>query len=254
MNVRRLTTAVTKRFTFSCLASLALGCSGTSEQFFIVRNQIPIAGCGLPDPHYGDPRGAGVYDVGIIQANWGTRYQLFPVLQNDLPAQSQPGGTDPNRLLLQEFHVQLVPGKDAPQALVDFLAAPALAPDLSYSEPWYGSWSGFVEPGGGQLPAGGVAVVPENLAQQLNASGLFDTYARLPLVAKVRAVGSTLSETIQSREFDYPISVCRYCLVASHPPCPHAPKATGNPCNVAQDDPVDCCSEGTNLVCPSWGP
>jgi hypothetical protein len=110
MNVRRLITAVTKRFTFSCFASLALGCSGTSEQFFIVQNQIPIAGCIVPGPHSGYYRGAGVYDVGIIQANTGTRYELFPLLQNDLPARSQPGGTDPNRLLLQEFHVQLVPG------------------------------------------------------------------------------------------------------------------------------------------------
>ena len=34
--------------------------------------------------------------------------------------------------------------------------------------------------------------------------------------------------------------------------CPYgaAPANLGNPCNPAQDTPVDCCSSGTGLICP----
>ena len=70
---------------------------------------------------------------------------------------------------------------------------------------------------------------------------------------RMRAFGSTTSESIESDPFVYPLAICEGCLVASVQPCPvsAAPNRTGNPCNIAQDAPVDCCQSGSDLVCPS---
>jgi hypothetical protein len=232
---------------FVFVAVLA-GCGDAGERFFIVQNQVPEGGCVIPGAKSALYRGSGRLDVGLVNASAVTGYRLFPLLQNDLPALGQAGGTEPNRLSLREFrvHLELAPG--APQALVDLFASPYLAPYLAYSQPW----SGTLDPGGGTLAAG-VTVVPAEVARQIDATGVLDTLSSVGLTARVRAIGDTLDDTFESREFVYPISACKYCLVSYLASCPYDPVNTGNLCNVAQDDPVDCCSDGASLVCPARG-
>jgi hypothetical protein len=232
-----------------CILALTAGCGGEWERFFVVQNQVPESGCLIPGTPGDIYRGSGVMDVGLVSSGAQVGYVLFPLLQNDLPARGQAGGTEPNRLVLREFRVRLELAPGAPQPLLDLFASPELAPYLAYSTPW----SGSIDPGGGTVSAG-VTVVPAEVARQIEATGVLDTLSSVGLTARVWAVGDTLSETIESREFDYPIDACKYCLVSYVAACPYAPANTGNMCNIAQDEPVDCCSDGQSLLCPARAP
>ena len=69
---------------------------------------------------------------------------------------------------------------------------------------------------------------------------------------RVRAFGKTNTQTLESDPLDYPVYVCNGCLVANVLTCPFpsAPANEGNPCNVSQDNFVDCCSLNGELICP----
>ena len=76
--------------------------------------------------------------------------------------------------------------------------------------------------------------------------------------ARVKLVGKRGSQNIPSNSIQYPIFLCNGCLVHNLGLCssdtiPERPK-TGNPCNPAQDDIIECCSEGGDLVCPAVAP
>jgi hypothetical protein len=210
------------------------GCSGLSDQFFIVQNQVPEKGCVIPATK-GIYQGSGYLDVALVSNDALVGYELFPLLQNDLPARGQAGATEPNRLSLREFHVRLEPGPGAPQELVNLFAQPALAPFLLYSVPW----SGSVAPAGGNTAAS-VTVVPAEVARQMNDSGLLDTLSAVPLTVRVRAVGDTLTDTLESREFVYPIAACKNCFLQSVAWCPVDPVMADNVCNIAQDYALVC--------------
>jgi hypothetical protein len=232
------------------VAAFGAGCGGAWERFYVVQNQVPEAGCVIPGDHGMLYRGSGTLDVGLVGEGAGGGYGLFPLLQNDLPASGQPGGTEPNRVVLREFRVRLeLAPPTPPDALVSAFDSLAAEGYLAYSQPW----SGSVEPGGGTVSAG-VTVVPAEVARRIEATGVLDYLSSVGLTARVHAVGDTLSDTIESREFVYPITVCKYCLISYLAACPYAPVNTGNVCNVAQDNPVDCCSDGSSLVCPARAP
>jgi hypothetical protein len=245
-------TSIARALTIFLTATAGACSGGLSDQFFIVQNQVPETsgnGCLIPADKGATYRGSGIMDVGLVGERALDGYVLFPLLQNDLPARGQAGATEPNRLVLQEFRVRLEPGPGAPQDLVGLFASPSLAPYLSYSVPW----SGSVEPGGGNTSAS-VTVVPAEVARQIASSGILDQLLEVPLTARGTAVGSTLSDTIESKEFEYPIAACAYCLVANLAFCPFKPVNTGNACNISQDVGVDCCLDGKSLICPSVAP
>jgi len=76
----------------------------------------------------------------------------------------------------------------------------------------------------------------------------------LTLNLRVQALGTTNTGTsMTSDPFNYPLDVCDGCLAASVGPCPlpAAPVNTGNACNPAQDEAVDCCTDNGVLVCPA---
>ncbi|HXI55103.1 MAG TPA: hypothetical protein VNO55_03540, partial [Polyangia bacterium] len=74
----------------------------------------------------------------------------------------------------------------------------------------------------------------------------------LQLAARIRVSGDR-SGTVDSDPFLFPIRVCDGCLIGRVETCPFTtpPTNTGNACNVAQDEVVDCCSTGDNLTCPA---
>jgi len=173
-------------------------------------------------------------------------YVLFPLLQNDLPEFGQAGGTEPNRIALRRFDVHLELAADMPSPLPEIFASLRAANYLDYSEPW----SGTVDPGGGNTAAS-VTVVPGEVARQIAASGVLNTLSSVGLFARVTAVGDTLSDAVESREFVYPIFACNHCLISFLAACPYAAVNKGNACNIAQDGMVDCCGEGEALQCPA---
>jgi hypothetical protein len=230
-------------------AALLAACSDGSEQFFIVQNQVPEEGCVIPGNRTALYMGSGVLDVALVGENALVGYQLFPLLQSDLPALGEEGATEPNRLALRELRVRLELAPDAPEAMQTLFAAPELEPYLAYAEPW----SGTLDPGGSTLAAS-VTVVPAEVARRMRATGVLETLSHVGLFARVRAVGDTLSDTVVSKEFVYPLLACQYCLVANLGVCPYAPANKGNVCNISQDNSVDCCSDGAALVCPARAP
>ena len=92
------------------------------------------------------------------------------------------------------------------------------------------------------------------LAQRVLATGDVSASSTSMLInIRVRIFGSTNTQDMESDPFDFPVYVCSGCLVASVLPCPvmGVPPLAGNPCNVAQDDSVDCCSLNGSLICPA---
>ena len=230
----------------AALAALTgIGCGGPSGTFYVVQNQVPGSGCTIPGTEGALYLGQGTLDV---RASAGTGYLLFPLLKNDLPAEGG-GGTEPNRIALDGFDIDLkiIEGPAAALEVWGAVAAdPATAALLRYRE----AWSGTVAPSGGTTGAA-VTVFPAEAARLLReADALSNTSARFEV--RVRATGRTLTGGVKSDAFTYPLRVCDGCLINSISACPgRAPVLQGGTCNPGQDALVDCCTDGADLICPA---
>jgi hypothetical protein len=231
----------------AALAGLLGACSNDSGgRFFIVQNQVPQAGCVI-NTNRTIYEGEGTLDLSLV-GNDTFAYLLFPLIQNDFPAVGMAGAPEPNRMFVRAFRVVVEPGAGAPGKVNDLFAhlgdtSPAL---LEFQEPW----AATIEPGGGLLAAG-VGAIPGELARQLLNTHVLDTIPRVPLTIRLRAVGKRQDGELESDEFVYPLKACDGCLANVVGTCPHASVNLGNPCNPAQDAPVDCCQAGAELVCPA---
>lgn len=224
----------------------ASACGGPTGNFYVVQNQVAGPGCTIPGNEGGLYLGQGTLDV---RASTGAGYVLFPLLKNDLPAEGT-NGVEPNRIALEGFDidVELV---DGPAAAYDFFAnlaaEPSTAPLMRYREPW----SGSVEPGGGTTGAWTVAF-PSEAARLLRDAQVLGNDGEARVEVRVRATGRTLSGSLKSDPFKYPLRICDGCLIHSTTACPaKAPVLQGGMCNPGQDAPVDCCTSGADLICPS---
>jgi hypothetical protein len=232
-------------------ASLALmtagGCGQPPGQFFVVQNQVPGAGCAVPTGSGAAYRGGGTLDV-RVPASSDSAYALFPLLENDFPSD----GTDaaqPNRVALSGFEVDVtfVDGSAAAAALFATMATDPTGGLLHYQTPW----SGSVAPGGGVTSAS-TSAFPAETALRLRDSGVLADHSYVRVTANVRAVGDRQIGHVTSDVFKYPILVCDGCLINSITTCPATTAVlTGGICNPGQDAPVDCCTQGTALICPA---
>jgi hypothetical protein len=231
---------------FVLAAATGAACGGPTGNFYVIQNQVAGPGCTIPASEGGLYLGQGTLDV---RASGGTGYLLFPLLKNDLPAEGM-GGVEPNRIALEGFDidVKLVAGPAAVSDLFGALAAdPATAPLMRYREPW----SGSVEPGGGTTAASTVAF-PSEAARLLRDGNVLGDGDSARFEIEVRATGRTLSGGVKSDPFRYPLRICDGCLINSMTACPAtAPVLQGGTCNPGQDEPVDCCTSGADLICPA---
>jgi hypothetical protein len=230
------------------LAACALAaCGRVPGQFEIVNNQVPTAECAIPvdESVY---QGQGLLDASLVQTGSASAFFVFPLLRNNLPTGGS--GPDTNKIALNSFAVD-INVLTAPPAVTELINAlegnDATRPLLHYKTPW----SGSIPSGGGQVSAF-VAALPVELAARILGTQALGTSPSVWMNLRIRSFGRTTTQDIESDPFDYPVAVCAGCLVANVQPCPYsaAPKNTGNPCNVAQDIPVDCCITGSDLVCP----
>ena len=229
----------------AAVSTASLSC-GEETRFFIVQNQVPQEGCVVSGERSKAYRGDGRLDVSLVGDTQLNAYRMYPLLQNDLPAAGVSGAVEPNRLVVKAFRVTLELDGDAPAAARQ--AFDALAAELrSYEEPW----AGTLEPGGATIPAG-VTVVKGEVARRLRDAGVFDAATHLRVAARLRAVGARAEGDMTSMEFRFPIQLCSGCLVSGGGTCPIAERRfAGHACNIAQDEPVDCCRDGTALRCPA---
>jgi hypothetical protein len=230
-------------------AALFLGSCGTPPgQFIIIQDQVPDNGCVVSADLGAVYRDSGDLDVSLVNNEGDTGYLFFPLMQNNAPA-ATGGGIDPNRIALSEFQVDLSVAADAPSAIVSLFQQPPRPELIKFSVPT----SGSVSSGGGNT-SGTVNAVPADLARAIRSTKnvLVAPGDFFYLTATVRVQGKTLTNTVTSDAFHYPIRVCNGCLAHDLGICPlaQAGSNSGDPCNIAQDQPVDCCELGSALVCP----
>jgi hypothetical protein len=239
--------------TIGAAALLLLGCGTPPGQFVIIQNQVPSDTCVIPAEKGALYRATGDLDVRLVFDHAEAGYVIFPLLQNNLPGPSGDG--EPNRIALSSYTVDVRMPADAPggpiKALFDQLmtSGPDSSPDplIHFQVPT----SGSVASGGGNT-AGNVNAVSAELARAIRDTAELETTPYVYLMASIRAHGGTLTGGVVSDAFNFPIRVCSGCLIASLDLCPVTTMSanTGNACNVAQDQAVDCCLSGNSLVCP----
>ena len=226
---------------------LILACGRVPGQFEILNNQVPISsgGCTIPvSPTV--YQGQGTLDASIVRDGLQTAYFVFPLIENNLPGST--GGIDPNQIQLSGFTVDIGTIGNVPGAIDSELSTLKGSSLLHYQIPW----SGGISSGGGQLSAI-VSAFPVELALDLLQTGGLTREPSLTVNLTIQALGTTNSGTaMKSDPFNYPVSVCDGCLVENLMVCPYSttPANPGNPCNPAQDDPIDCCLDNGTLLCP----
>src|SRR5262245_38465479 len=236
------------------LACSFAACGRVPGQFEIVQNQAPHSGCVI-DTSEMVYSGDGTLDLALLQPGQEAAYLVFPLLRNNLPGSA--GGPDPNRIEVHSFAVDIGQSSygsmpDGVRILFDsYNQGGSSSPEyalLHYSVPW----SASVDSGGG-LTATLVAGFPLELAARVRATGAVGI-SRTSMVVNihVRAFGSTTTQDLESDPLDFPVYVCDGCLVGNVLTCPFPspPPNPGNPCNVSQDNFVDCCSLNGALICP----
>jgi hypothetical protein len=235
---------------FSIVSTLGLSCGSPPGQFVIIQNQVPVTGgCGIPAAVSNAYRGSGDLDVRLVQTNATVGYAVFPVMQNNLPPPEDEA--DLNRIKVQGFDVDVALPEDAPPGPITDLFA-RLETEKPYLLHYSIPFSASISSGGGNTSAA-VDAVPAALAQEIRNTGELTTTAFAYLTTTIHVRGQTDSKrSVTSDPFVFPVRVCDGCLIASVSACPVTTEPThlGNACNVAQDDPVDCCTLGTSLVCP----
>jgi hypothetical protein len=228
------------------------GCSGTPPgEFIIVQNQVPSDDCSIPATLGGVYRSRGTLDVRLVDGP--DAYRLFPVMQNNFPPPSNGNLVDANRIALSGFDVDLSVPADSPSdnPLTGFFndlvnsADPAMHALVSFGE----ITSGSVASGSGNTSSK-VTVFPGALAQNIRGMGLLSPVNRFIVVATVRARGDTLTGSVESDAFHYPIELCDGCLMIDQGACPVMALA-GNSCYPGQDTGTGCCTQDGALFCPS---
>jgi len=226
----------------------AAGCGQPPGQFYVVHNQVPSAGCVIPADKSAPYQGEGTLDI-RVPATSDAAYVLFPLLENDMLTEGG-GLAEPNRISLSGFEVDVTFVDGSAAAAEQFAAMAAdtsVAGLLHYQTPW----SGSVAPGGGTTAAV-TSAFPAETALRLRDSNVLSDHSYIRVTADVRAVGATRTGGVTSDTFRYPIRICDGCLINSITACPASGAVlTGGICNAGQDAPVDCCMQGTELICPA---
>ena len=99
------------------LAALTmLGCGQPPDQFIIVQDQVPLAGCLIPTTIGSVYQSEGFMDARLVLPGATVGYEIFPVVKNNLPGEGTGAG-DPNRIALSAFEVDVAAADDAPDGV-----------------------------------------------------------------------------------------------------------------------------------------
>lgn len=221
------------------LGSLALACVDPSS-VVILRNQVPGKGCiisampselSIPD---------GVLDLTFADKGQNPGYVFTPLVRNGVA--SVDGQPNARIVFLKGADVEIVAANSTrSQEVVGKLGSVGRATRR---------FSADVSPNGGtsgliyQLIDGAQATVLHSLIVKGEA---------VTVLARTSVFGTMDGSDVESPDFDYPITLCKECLV-SIVPCSvikAEPTALGGECNALQDQPLLCCTEGGMTKCPA---
>ena len=228
---------------------LAAGCTDDTLSLTVSRfvpfTQPTMAGGGCTaDPSNTAGQSSGLLDVAVAAQN-GTGYLAAPVVTNNLGmitagsvTPGQPSDVQRNQIIVEGFVVQLIPDSS------DNTVASALS-IRQYEVP---TAAALTNPG--DKVAVPVTLLRPDIAQALNAA-LPDGPHSQVLTLNVSAFGDHAGLRIVGGASTFPLNLCKNCLIANFGACP-LPAGTpqvSNACNLAQDIPANCCTQGGTLLC-----
>ncbi len=237
-------TALKKSLLAIALAAsvIVTGCEQNSASLIILQNLVPGEGCSLESGGTAY-RTQGTLDVAwYLRKNQPAYYDMYLLVKNNLLTTASAGtAVEENCIILEKARVNLDMGSlgdyvESSLTRYEVPLALTICPD--------------------EEKAVTVRVIPSQVVQ-LVASQINEGSTVLA-TAHVELVGKRGSFDIPSNSVDFPIFLCNGCLVQNMGLCssdtiPESPK-TGNPCNPSQDEIIECCSEGADLICPATAP
>lgn len=174
---------------------------------------------------------------GVISTASTNPYLLAPLIQSRITAAA---GQELQRTILIE-------GADVTLTV----ASPAGITLTGADGAFQSLFSGSVAPNMGTtqeimqlIPASAIATI---------AASAGTTAFHAQVVANVKVFGTLAGDRVESLPFQYGVTVCNDCIINNLGACPAAGTIRiGDPCNIFQDSPVDCCTEASgSLTCPA---
>ncbi len=218
--------------------------TGTDAPMRILNNIAPADSCVI------SPDATLFRDGGRIDTDAARGYLFTPVVINDITLAS--GDVESQRRIYitgARVHIEFYDQSFANLAVDEDL--------LTFQVPVGGS----LAPGGGKS-AFGFEVVPTELltavGTRLGSPTASNPNPKTVLDVHVQMVGTKAGDGVESNVFRYPVEVCVVCRIRNLGPCAGLPGGympnTGGACNLLQDGVLDCCTNGTQAVCPAAAP
>ncbi len=191
---------------------------------------------------------SGFFDVGIVAASGSPGYQLFPVVQNDLPLSTDTTtDVEHNAMNVTGVNVQLIPD-----------ASIAGAIPLAQLKFFVSAGVGRVDPQ--SQAVFGVEVIPRAVALELASVVQEGAGNGAPIVrVNVSPVGTRSGSNLVGIAVQFPVSICKFCLSGHPANCPSGGIPTADVqeggCFAAQDQSVTCClASQQQLLCGAQVP
>lgn len=226
-------------------AGMLAGCTDTNYTVYILRNQILADGCKVASSAT-DFVSFGELDVtdpipGSNLVNTG--YLLAAAVQN---------GTDPDPND-SNLHIFFAMGAD-----VELRSNGSAGSDSIIAALGVRNLVSRTQYFGGSIPPGGVAGMgfPVIDADQTLALGDIIGTQVVQVIARSKVFGVIDGNDVTGSPFDFPVTVCKGCLVADLGSCAALAGSTmmfntGGTCNKLQDALLDCCDLGGGVLqCP----
>jgi len=228
-------------------ALILVGCASQGDEGMIVLNNTAVAGssCMLT----GDATQPFV-SHGQIYAGATRGYTLTPLIQSRVTIGMTEGAQDllQKTISLRGADVQLT-----------VKATEILENGVYTTSSTERALPGFSVLFSGSLPPSGTVNVGFEVLTAAQIQNIVVTSGAAPsatlraeVLAEVTIHGDLGGDDVEASPFFFPISVCTDCVVNNLGTCPilTTPR-TGNACNPFQDGVLDCCTSGTELICPA---
>jgi len=254
-----------QRVFISVLATVGVGCVAASgDESFILRQNLATTSDAVSCAFIADLNAASL-TRGQIALDSPTPYLFHPLFESRIVAAE---GKDSLRtVFLKGANVELVIG---PIDEIDDAGTVTTDPTTETIR-FRSLFSAPLPPNGGLVTAE-YDLVPLSALDSIRQRTNPNNRIHAQITATTTAFGDYYGDQIESAPFQFPVTVCNDCITniltevdptvmpQTDPPttravqCPTAIQnepRLGNACNAFQDGVVDCCLDGTALVCPA---
>jgi hypothetical protein len=235
------------------LAAVVIGCT-ENPSIVILRNVEPTGDCEVsPSATIAVSRGFLDVTNPLPDGSINFGYVMTPVISNPVlsttSTASNPNNPSARIFFLQGVNVELVSASGGRSAEVIAQLAAVGLDERSL-------------PLGSSIPPGGQAGLGFEIIdfeQVVALNQIIDSSEVVTVIARVTVFGTRDDSDIESLPFEYPVLLCRGCLILDAGECALIPTGTelpqGGICNLVQDASLSCCTDANGLdVCPAKAP